>query len=246
MRRPLVLGNWKMNGSLASNAGLLEGLAAMWKDDLQVEAAVCPPFVYLPQALAANETSAIGVGAQDLNVNDSGAFTGEISGTMLADLGCQFVIVGHSERRSYYGETNDLVAEKYVAAQRAGLTPVLCVGETLEERDVGSALTVIGEQLQAVVELAGRDSFRSAVVAYEPVWAIGTGRTATPEQAQEVHAFIRRQLEEVGVGVRVLYGGSVKAANAAELFAQEDIDGALVGGASLKAEEFFAICQAAG
>lgn len=245
MRRQLVVGNWKMNGSLADNQVLLQELCSQWQGDRQTDVAVCAPFVYLPQAGQLLQESAIGLGAQDLSQHDSGAYTGEVAGPMLADCGCRYVIVGHSERRSYYGETDAIVAEKFVAAQRAGLTPILCVGETLEERDGGQALAVIEAQLKAVVEQAGLDSFVSAVVAYEPVWAIGTGRTATPEQAQEVHAFIREQLAEVGAGVRILYGGSVKPGNAAELFAQLDIDGALVGGASLQAGDFYAICQAA-
>jgi len=245
MRRQLVVGNWKMNGSIASNKVLLEGLCSQWQGDHQAEVAVCAPFVYLHQAGQLLAGSGIGLGAQDLNQHDNGAYTGEVAGPMLADCGCDYVIVGHSERRSYNGETDAVVAEKFVAAQRAGLTPILCVGETLEERDSGQALEVIKTQLSVVIEKAGRDSFIRAVVAYEPVWAIGTGRTATPEQAQEVHAFIREQLAEVGAGVRILYGGSVKPGNAAELFAQQDIDGALVGGASLQADDFCAICQAA-
>lgn len=245
MRRQLVVGNWKMNGSRAENAQLLNELLRSWQGVHQAEVAVCAPFVYLAQVAERLAESNIGVGAQDLSQHASGAYTGEVSGSMLADLFCQYVIVGHSERRSLYGETNSVVAEKYVAAQRAKLVPILCVGETLSERDSGEALVVIGEQLRAVIDAAGRDSFAGAVIAYEPVWAIGTGLTATPAQAQEVHAFIREQLGELGAGVRILYGGSVKANNAAELFAQADIDGALVGGASLKADEFFAICQAA-
>ncbi len=234
-----------MNGSQASNADLLAGLKALWQGERKTEVGVCAPFVYLAQAVDALVDSPIGVGAQDVSARESGAYTGEIAGYMLADVGCHYVIVGHSERRSYHGEGSALVAEKFKAALDAGLVPVLCVGETLEERDSGNALVVIGEQLQAVIDAVGRDNFGKAVIAYEPVWAIGTGRTATPAQAQEVHAFIRAQLENVGPEVRVLYGGSVKATNAAELFAQVDIDGALVGGASLQAEEFFAICQAA-
>lgn len=245
MRRALVLANWKMNGSLQANRELVANVLTGWGGVHQAEVAICPPAVYLSQVAQLITQSNVGLGAQDVSKADAGAYTGEVSANMLAELECRFAIVGHSERRDYHAETDADVAEKFVAAQKHGLIPVLCVGETLEQRDAGEALLVIGEQIKAVLELAGRDAFAKAVVAYEPVWAIGTGRTATPEQAQEVHAFIREQLGAVGAGVRVLYGGSVKAANAEELFAQDDIDGALVGGASLVAEEFLAICRAA-
>ncbi len=245
MRRALVVGNWKMNGSLAENAELMAEFDARWQAADLVQVAVCAPFVYLPQLVDVLASSQVQLGAQNLSQHSGGAYTGEVSGAMLEDIGCSFVIVGHSERRSLYSEASVLVAEKYMAAQASGLTPILCLGETLEERDAGSTLQVIGEQLNAVIEAAGRDSFKRAVVAYEPVWAIGTGRTASAEQAQEVHAFIREQLAEVGASVRLLYGGSVKPDNASLLFGQPDIDGALVGGASLDAESFYKICQAA-
>ncbi len=183
------------------------------------------------------------LGAQNLSEYDQGAYTGEVAGDMLVDVGCQMVIVGHSERRALFGETDASVARKFVAAEGCGLTPILCVGETLEQREADVTLDVIERQLQAVIDLAGVDALASAVIAYEPVWAIGTGKTASPEQAQQVHTAIRNRLGDAGAETRILYGGSVKAANAAEIFAQHDIDGALVGGASLNAEEFLEICQ---
>ncbi len=245
MRRPLIVGNWKMNGSRSQNAVLLSELLARWQGVHQAEVAVCAPYVYLQQLVEELAGSNIGIGVQDISAHAEGAYTGEVSGDMLADMDCHFVIVGHSERREYHFETNELVAKKFAATQNAKLVPILCIGETAAEFDAGETLDVIGQQLRAVIDLAGRDAFTKAVIAYEPVWAIGTGRTATPEQAQEVHSFIREQLGEVGVGVRILYGGSVKAGNAPGLFRQSDIDGALVGGASLIAEEFMKICQAA-
>ena len=245
MRRPLVVANWKMNGSLASNSERLQSFLARWKGVHQAEVAVCPPAVYLPQAAELLAQSNVGIGAQDVSAADEGAYTGEVSGGMLADIGCQYALVGHSERREYHGETDALIAKKFVAAQRHNLTPVLCVGETLAQREADETLVVVGEQLKAVVDLAGRNAVASAVVAYEPVWAIGTGLTATPEQAQEVHAYIREQLGSIGAGVRILYGGSVKPTNAEELFSQNDIDGALVGGASLNSDDFYSVCQAA-
>lgn len=241
MRRPLVAGNWKMHGTQQSVAELVAGL----QQSSNAEVVVFPPYVFISQVAAALADSEIALGAQNISDQDSGAFTGEISGTMLKEAGCQYSLVGHSERRSLYGETNQRVAEKFVAAQRAGLIPVLCVGETLAQREQNETLQVISAQIQAVVDLAGLDAVCSAIVAYEPVWAIGTGMTASPEQAQEVHRAIRNQLGNSGSETRILYGGSVKAANAAELFSQPDIDGALVGGASLDASEFGAICQAA-
>lgn len=245
MRRPLIVGNWKMNGSRSRNADLLTALRSHWQGVHQAEVGVCSPYVYLQQLADCLSGSNISAGAQDISAYDSGAYTGEVSGAMLAEMDCHYVIVGHSERRQYHGETDALVARKFAAAQKVDLVPILCVGETLEQRDAGDALLVIGEQLKAVIDTCGRDAFAQAVIAYEPVWAIGTGRTATPKQAQEVHTFIRDQLGDQGLGVRILYGGSVKAANAADLFAEVDIDGALVGGASLQAEEFIAICRAA-
>jgi len=245
MRRPLVLANWKMNGSLSANRELIEGLVAGWNGLANTGVAVCPPSVYLAQIAELVAQTDIGLGAQDLSSVSSGAYTGEVAAEMLAEFDCRFVLVGHSERREYHQENDECVATKFVAAQRASLVPVLCVGETLAQRDAGETLPVIGKQLKAVIDLAGRDALASAVVAYEPVWAIGTGRTASPEQAQEVHAFIRNELGSVAERVSVVYGGSVKPDNAEELFAQRDIDGALVGGASLKAQDFLAICRAA-
>lgn len=246
MRKKLVAGNWKMHGSLAENAALLGAI----KPALQgIEAAVCVPFPYLGQAQAALAGSSIAWGAQNLSEQARGAFTGEVSAAMLVDFGCRYVIVGHSERRSVYGESDELVAKKYMAAQAAGLTPILCVGELLAEREAGVTEAVVARQLDAVIAAAGVASLARAVVAYEPVWAIGTGKTATPEQAQAVHAFIRSKVAALDAGVAaglvIQYGGSVKASNAAELFVQPDIDGGLIGGASLAADEFVAICQAA-
>ncbi len=246
MRKKLVAGNWKMHGSLADNAALL---AAIKPALAGIEAAVCVPFPYLAQVQAALSGSSIAWGAQTLSEQPKGAFTGEVSASMLLDFGCRYVIVGHSERRSLYGETDADVAKKYMAAQAAGLVPILCVGESLEERESGVTETVVARQLDAVIQAAGIASFAKAVVAYEPVWAIGTGKTATPEQAQAVHAFIRGKLatldKTVAEGLTIQYGGSVKAANAAELMVQPDIDGGLIGGASLIADEFVAICKAA-
>ena len=246
MRKKLVAGNWKMHGSLAENAALL---AAIKPALAGIEAAVCVPFPYLAQVQAALSGSSIAWGAQNLSEQAKGAFTGEVSASMLLDFGCRYVIVGHSERRSLYGESDELVAKKYMAAQAAGLTPILCVGESLAERESGVTEAVVARQLDAVIQAAGVASLAKSVVAYEPVWAIGTGKTASPEQAQAVHAFIRGKIADVDSGVAnalvIQYGGSVKAANAAELMAQPDIDGGLIGGASLVADEFIAICRAA-
>ncbi|MFN3715318.1 MAG: triose-phosphate isomerase [Thiobacillus sp.] len=246
MRKKLVAGNWKMHGSLADNAALL---AAIKPALAGVEAAVCVPFPYLAQVQSALAGSSIAWGAQNLSEHPKGAYTGEVSSAMLLDFGCTYVIVGHSERRSLYGENDELVAKKYMAAQAAGLTPILCVGESLDERESGITEQVVAQQLDAVIRMAGVDSLAKAVVAYEPVWAIGTGKTASPEQAQAVHAFIRGKIAAldatVADGLTIQYGGSVKASNAAELMAQPDIDGGLIGGASLVADEFVAICRAA-
>ncbi|MGM0676537.1 triose-phosphate isomerase [Ectothiorhodospira marina] len=248
MRRPLVAGNWKMNGSRSMNQALMQDVVAQVGHLDSVEVAVCPPFVYLEQ-VAGLVGPGIALGAQDLSDQDEGAHTGEVSGAMLKDLGCQYVIVGHSERRTLYGEDDAFTARKFAAARRHGLKPILCVGELLDERERDVTEAVVARQLDAVLELEGIGAFRDAVVAYEPVWAIGTGRTATPDQAQAVHAFVRGRLAEhdaaVAAGVQILYGGSVKADNAAELFNQADIDGGLIGGASLKAADFLAICKAA-
>ena len=246
MRKKLVAGNWKMHGSLAENAALL---AALKPALAGVEAVVCVPFPYLAQVQAELTGSSIAWGAQNVSEQAKGAFTGEVSVSMLKDFGCKYVIVGHSERRSLYGESDALVASKYMAVQAAGMTPILCVGESLEERESGVTEAVVARQIDAVIEAAGVASLAKAVVAYEPVWAIGTGKTATPEQAQAVHAFIRGKIAALDAGVAeqlvIQYGGSVKAANASELMAQPDIDGGLIGGASLVAEEFVAICRAA-
>ena len=250
MRTKLVAGNWKMNGSNAQTEALLGGLRQALGDDLPCEVLVCPGFVYLQHARNLLDGCDIRLGAQNLSEADSGAFTGEISGPMLADLGCHYVLVGHSERRSLYGEDSAVVARKYLAAQRHGLEPVLCVGESLEQREAGVTEAVIEEQLRTVIDLAGSDSLRRAVIAYEPVWAIGTGRTASPEQAQAVHAFVRSLVagydDTIADLVRILYGGSVKSSNAADLFSMPDVDGGLVGGASLDAEDFAGICRAGG
>jgi len=246
MRRPLVAGNWKMHGNRESVANLVTHLLEI---NCGAEVAVFPPYIYLPLVTSHIGDSGVGsglsVGAQNVSEHDSGAYTGEVSCQMLRDFGCQYAIVGHSERRSIYGETNDQVANKFAAVQAAGMVPILCVGETLEQRDQGQTLDVVAAQLQAVIERAGLNKVCEAVVAYEPVWAIGTGKTASADQAQEVHGAIRQQLGDLGEKTRLLYGGSVKAANAAELFMQPDIDGALVGGASLDASEFSEICKLA-
>jgi triosephosphate isomerase len=250
MRKPLVAGNWKMHGSRADNAALLRGLLDRLPAQAVAEVMVCPPFVYLQETGRLLKDSDVALGAQSLCAEAQGAFTGEVSGAMLRDVGCQYVLVGHSERRQLYGEHDALVARKFVAAQASGLVPVLCVGETLEEREGGRTTEVVARQLDAVLVVSGVGAFGQAVIAYEPVWAIGTGRNATPEQAQEVHAMIRGRVAaldaKIGASVRILYGGSVKASNARELFSMADIDGGLVGGASLKADEFAQICAAAG
>lgn len=249
MRRPIVAGNWKMHGSRAANAALLEGVLAGWPEGAEAEAIVCPPFVYLQDAVRTLRDSGIRVGAQNVCAEPQGAFTGEVSAAMLADCGCSYVIVGHSERRAMFGDTEQLVARKFAAAQAHGLLPILCVGEQLAERDAGETHRVVAHQLDAVLDLVGAAALGAAVVAYEPVWAIGTGRNATPDQAQDVHAFIRARIgrrdAKIASSVRILYGGSVKASNAAELFAMPDVDGGLVGGASLKSEEFLSIVSAA-
>jgi triosephosphate isomerase len=249
MRKKLVAGNWKMHGGLAANQRLLDGLKsseARWQGVLS---AVCAPFPYLQQVRDSLRGSSIAWGAQTLSEHDVGAYTGEVSGAMLRDFECHYVIVGHSERRQLYGERDGQIAAKFQAAQRAGLTPILCVGETLAEREQGATEEVVGRQLDAVLNAAGVAALHEAVLAYEPVWAIGTGRTAAPEQAQAVHRFLRERVagrdSAVAAEVKILYGGSVKAANAAELFAMPDLDGGLIGGASLVADDFIAICEAA-
>ncbi|PVZ12585.1 MULTISPECIES: triose-phosphate isomerase [unclassified Pseudomonas] len=250
MRRKMVAGNWKMHGTGASVAELTKSLKSL-EFPSNVEVAVFPPSLYVPQVIQALQGASVAVGAQNsARQLKEGALTGEVSPAQLKDAGCSLVLVGHSERRQVFGETDQELVAKFEAAQAAGLTPVLCVGETLEEREAGDTLSVVGRQLSSVIEALGIEVFAKAVVAYEPVWAIGTGLTASPEQAQEVHAAIRAQLAgknaEVAQLVRLLYGGSVKAVNAAELFRMPDIDGGLIGGASLNADEFGAICRAAG
>lgn len=249
-RRPLVMGNWKMNGRQASNEALLTALKSAVSDAFAgIELAVCPPFPYLSQVNTLLKGSAITWGAQNLSAEHDGAYTGEVSAEMLLDLGVRWVLVGHSERRALYGETDALVASKTRVALDAGLVPVICIGETLEERKAERTEAVLARQLDAVLPVLKDQSPQSFVLAYEPVWAIGTGLTATPEQAQAVHAFLRKRLRDNGYGaadsLRILYGGSVKAANAGELFAQPDVDGGLVGGASLVANEFIGIAKAA-
>ncbi len=249
MRRPLVAGNWKMNGSLASARALLAGIKAGMDGVTRAEVAVCPPYLFIPEAQAQLNGSPVAWGGQNLSAEPCGAFTGEISAAMLLDFGCRYVLVGHSERRTLYGEDDALVARKFAAARAAGLVPILCVGETLEERQQGVTEKVIERQLAAVIDREGVAALKDAVVAYEPVWAIGTGVTASPEQAQAVHASIRAWLAErnagVAEGLRILYGGSMKPGNAEALMAQPDIDGGLIGGAALKADDFLAICRAA-
>lgn len=248
LRRPLVAGNWKMHGSRAEAARLAGELIARGAGDGQAEALVCPPFPYLAEVHSRLQGSRIGLGAQDVSAEDVGAFTGEVSAAMLADVGCRYAIVGHSERRALYGEGDALVARKFTAAGGHSLVPILCVGESLEERERNETRAVVLRQLDAVLAAAGAGAFARSVVAYEPVWAIGTGRTATAAQAQDVHALIRSRIAEkdatIAASLRVLYGGSVKAANAAELFSMPDVDGGLIGGASLKADEFASICAA--
>lgn len=245
MRRKIVIGNWKMNGRTELGRKLLLDLSQAWTGIHHAEVAVCPPFPYLAMAAEILDHTNIGLGAQDLSSHQDGAYTGEVSAKMLVDLLCRYVLVGHSERREYHKESNELVAQKFAAASKNGLTPVLCVGETLEQREAGKTCDIVGQQLLKVVEHCGLSGVAKGIVAYEPVWAIGTGKSATPEMAQDVHAYIRDVLGPEGDQVRILYGGSVKPETADGLFQQKDIDGALVGGASLKAEDFAGICRAA-
>jgi triosephosphate isomerase len=248
MRRKLVAGNWKMHGSRAENASLVEAILGSAQLE-RVDCVVCPPFVYLAEIARLLRGSAVKLGAQDVCAEPHGAHTGEVSAAMLKDVGCNYVIVGHSERRALYGEDDVLVARKFAVAISQGLHPILCLGEVLAERESGHTQDVVGRQLEAVVALTGIAGFAGAVIAYEPVWAIGTGRTASAEQAQEVHGFLRARLAQqdakIAADLPILYGGSVKAGNARELFAQRDVDGGLIGGASLKAEEFLSIVAAA-
>jgi len=253
MRKFLVAGNWKMNGDSAANSelisGIIAGLSGIAERAEKVDVLVCPPFPYLAAVREQIGSSDVQLGAQNVSEHPSGAHTGETSPAMLQEMGCAYALVGHSERRSLYGETSEQVAAKFAAALDAGITPVLCVGETLQQREAGNTEAVINEQLAAVLDNSGIGAIASAVIAYEPVWAIGTGMTATPEQAQDVHRFIRVVLEaqdaDVAAGVQILYGGSVKGDNAAGLFGMPDIDGGLIGGASLQAADFLAIVEAA-
>jgi triosephosphate isomerase (TIM) len=247
MRSKIVAGNWKLNGSRAFAAALLNTLLPGLKPN--VTTLIIPPLPYLDSLISAYAAKGFSFGTQDLGVHAQGAFTGDIGAEMLADIGCQYVLVGHSERRQYQQESNELVAEKFVAAKRAGLIPILCVGESLHQRETGHTEWVIEKQMRPVFELAGAQAFDQAIIAYEPIWAIGTGKTASPDQAQEVHAFIRSEVAsfdaKIAGSLPILYGGSVKASNAVELFSLPDVDGGLVGGASLIAQEFTAIVAAA-
>jgi triosephosphate isomerase len=249
MRRRLVAGNWKLNGSRTGNVALLAGILQRLPQPRPCDVMVCPPFVYLAEVGATLQGSGVLLGAQDVAVEALGAFTGEVAATMLRDVGCSHVIVGHSERRTLFGETDAVVVRKFQAAQAAGLVPILCIGETLQERQAGVTSEAIRRQLGAVLQAVGAGALAGGIVAYEPVWAIGTGHTATPAQAQEVHQLIRGMVTahdaRMAAQLRILYGGSVKGANARELFAMPDIDGGLVGGASLDAADFALICAAA-
>jgi triosephosphate isomerase len=249
MRRPLVAGNWKMNGTRALASELTHALSAALGGDSRVDVALCPPCVLLDLVAGLLGDSGLMLGAQNVSRETAGAYTGEVTAEMLLEAGCRLVLVGHSERRQYYAESDEMVADKAVRAMEAGLMPVVCLGETLEERESGSTEMVVARQLDAVIEQCGAAALGDCVLAYEPVWAIGTGRTATPAEANAVHEFLRRKVAEsdaqVAGELRILYGGSVKSANASELFAMPDIDGGLIGGASLVAEEFIEICRSA-
>lgn len=252
VRQTIVAGNWKMHGNHAQNQMLLEAIEQQLGSDINTTVMVFPPFVYLAQVgkIISSSKSNIKFGAQNISEHKSGAFTGETSAAMLKDLGCTHVLVGHSERRSLYHESSQLIASKFVAALEAGLTPILCVGESLSEREAGKTMDIVFEQIDAVLDIAGSEGLSQCILAYEPVWAIGTGKTASPEQAQDVHSEIRSHLDELdrvlAEKIQILYGGSVNATNATELFAMADIDGGLIGGAALKADDFFKICVAAG
>jgi triosephosphate isomerase len=246
MRKSLVVGNWKMNGTLASAEALALGVAAGLSSS-SADVAVCVPYVFLPKLHEILKDTKLALGAQNIADKESGAFTGEISATMLSEMGCKYALVGHSERRTYYGDSNASVAARFCQAQSKGIVPILCIGETLEQREQDQTFAVIDEQLQAVIDLAGIAAFAGAVIAYEPVWAIGTGRTATDDQAQEVHYYIRQYLaskdQSIADNMQILYGGSAKPDNAKGLFAMPDIDGGLIGGASLDADSFLQICR---
>jgi triosephosphate isomerase len=249
MRRPFVAGNWKMNGSQESVQELLNSIKQNAGSNGAAEIAVCAPAIYMQQVEALLSGSSIAWGGQDLSIHSAGAYTGEISAAMLLDFACAYVLVGHSERREYHGESDQLVAQKYAVARAAGLTPILCIGETQQEREAGDTEKVVARQMDALIDQQGISALENGIIAYEPVWAIGTGLTATPEQAQDVHAFIRERISKldstIAEGVRILYGGSMKPGNAAELISKPDIDGGLIGGAALAATDFMGIVEAA-
>lgn len=249
MRRTLIAGNWKMNGSLESINELMKGLTDGISSVTNADMAVCPPAVYLMKVGALIGDSEIAIGSQNICDQESGAFTGELAPSMLKEAGCQYAIIGHSERRALYGESDALIANRFAMSVKSGVTPILCIGETLEERESGITEDVVSKQLDAVIDQEGIAAIANCVIAYEPVWAIGTGKVATPEQAQSVHAYIRSKLAaqdaNVAAQVQILYGGSMNAGNASDLLSQEDIDGGLIGGASLKAEDFLTIGKSA-
>jgi triosephosphate isomerase len=249
MRRTLIAGNWKMNGSMDSIHDLINGIKAGLGEVSNADLAVCPPAIYLMKVQGLIDGAAIALGSQNVCDQASGAYTGEIAPSMLKEAGCKYAIIGHSERRTLYGESDELVAKRFAMAVESGITPILCIGETLEERESGVTEDVVSRQLDAVIDSQGIEALGKCVIAYEPVWASGTGKTASPEQAQEVHAAIRGKLSalnaDVASKVQILYGGSMNAGNAKELLAQPDIDGGLIGGASLKAEDFLAIATSA-
>lgn len=250
MRRPIVVGNWKMNGTRASVKTLIDALKSGITQPMPCDVGVCPPFVFIPEAAELLVNSGILLGSQNIADKAEGAYTGEISPAMLKEYGCSMAIIGHSERRVAYGESDSLIAARYEQAIAGGITPLFCIGETLQQRENEETFAVLDTQMDAVISRCGAASLAKAIIAYEPVWAIGTGRTASPQQAQEVHAYIRQRIAKhdaaLAAGVRILYGGSVKADNANELFGMPDIDGGLIGGASLDANSFIAICKAAG
>ncbi|MDF2939831.1 MAG: triosephosphate isomerase [Gammaproteobacteria bacterium] len=247
MRNKLIMGNWKMNGSYALEKEFIPTLVEKTQD-IKAEMAICPPFPYIASLKDCLKNTSVRVGAQDVSSHDNGAYTGEVSATMLAEIGCSYVIIGHSERRQYHAESDELIAHKFAQARKAGLIPVLCIGETKEQREQGQTESVVSRQLAVVLKTVSEQDLSHSVIAYEPVWAIGTDLAATPEQVQEVHAFLRQEIakvhENVAKKLKILYGGSVKSANAKELLNLPDVDGALVGGASLQAEEFIKIALA--
>jgi len=248
MRPKLIAGNWKMNGSLNSMRSLLSEIKTKFIYTPAIEVAVCPPAVFIPEAQSVLQGTNIAWGGQDISEHDFGAYTGDISGSMLVEFGCKYVIIGHSERRFYHNESDQLTAKKIATALKVKLIPIVCVGETLEQREHGITENIISQQIDAIIQQNGVESLGKSIIAYEPVWAIGTGRTATPNQAQEIHAFIRNRIAkhslEIANSIKILYGGSMKPTNAKELLAKSDIDGGLIGGASLDAQDFLAICTA--